>query len=138
MAKRILTVGVYDLLHRGHVALFKRCKDFGEGHNHVIVAVQDSDAVLKFKPGAKLIGSTEERVFMVKSIRYVDEVVVYGSVDDIVKKTDFDILAAGPDQNHEAFQKAFKWCKENGKQVVILPRTEGISSSGLKNEIKGK
>ncbi len=136
MNNRILTVGVYDLLHRGHVALFKKCKDFGEGGNHVIVAVQDSDVVLKFKPNAHLVGSTEERVYMVQSIRYVDEVVVYSSVDEIVTKVDFDILAVGPDQNHDAFQRAFKWCEANGKQVVVLPRTEGISSSALKTEIK--
>ncbi len=138
MNNRILTVGVYDLLHWGHVALFKKCKCFGEGENHVIVAVQDSDMVLKFKPEAHLVGSTQERVYMVESIRYVDEVVVYSSVDDIVTKVDFDILAVGPDQNHEAFQRAFNWCEAHGKRVVVLPRTEGISSSELKKEIKGQ
>lgn len=135
MEQKILTVGVYDLLHRGHVALFKRCKEYG-GKNHVIVAVQDSDVVLKYKPNTTLLYSTEERIFMVQAIRYVDDVVVYQSIDEIVKKVPFDILAVGPDQNHEAFQRAFEWCKENGKQVVVMPRTKGISSSELKIKIK--
>ena len=136
MKQKILTVGVYDLLHRGHVALFKRCKEYGGGKNHVIVAVQDSNVVLKYKPNTTLLYSTEERIFMVQAIRYVDDVVVYQSIDEIVKKVPFDILAVGPDQNHEAFQRAFEWCRENGKQVVVMPRTEGVSSSELKIRIK--
>lgn len=138
MESKILTVGVYDLLHRGHVALFKRCKEFGGGNNHVIVAVQDSDVVLKYKPNTTLLYSTEERMFMVQAIRYVDEVVVYQSIDEIVKHVAFDILAVGPDQKHEGFLKAFDWCERNGKQVVVMPRTEGISSSELKAKIKNE
>lgn len=106
------------------------------GNNHVIVAVQDSDVVLKYKPNTTLLYSTEERIFMVQAIRYVDDVVVYQSIDEIVKVVPFDILAVGPDQNHEAFQRAFKWCEENGKQVVVMPRTQGVSSSELKIRIK--
>lgn len=111
-------------------------RNTGGGKNHVIVAVQDSDVVLKYKPNTTLLYSTEERIFMVQAIRYVDDVVVYQSIDEIVKKVPFDILAVGPDQNHEAFQRAFEWCKENGKQVVVMPRTKGISSSELKIKIK--
>ena len=111
-------------------------RSMGGGKNHVIVAVQDSDVVLKYKPNTTLLYSTEERIFMVQAIRYVDDVVVYQSIDEIVKKVPFDILAVGPDQNHEAFQRAFGWCRENGKQVVVMPRTEGVSSSELKIRIK--
>lgn len=131
--KRILTVGVYDLLHIGHVELFRKAKSLGD---RLIVAVQDSKVVLRYKPEANLIYATEERMYMVKAIRYVDEVVVYEGVDEIVKEVDFDVFVAGPDQNHEGFQQAKKWCIEHGKEVVVLPRTEGISSSSLKELIK--
>lgn len=133
MHKRILTVGVYDLIHIGHVNLFCRAKDLG---GLLIVAVQDSNHVLRFKPAANLIYSTEERMYMVKAIRFVDEVVPYTSVDSIVKEVDFDTFVVGPDQTHEGFQEAFRWCKEHEKQVVVLPRTEGISSSWLKEQIE--
>ena len=76
--KKVLTVGVYDLLHVGHVNLFRRAKAQGD---YLIVAVQSSDVVLKYKPEAKLIYSTEERMYMVKSIRYVDEVIEYLNVN---------------------------------------------------------
>lgn len=116
----------------------KDVRNSGGGNNHVIVAVQDSDVVLKYKPNTTLLYSTEERMFMVQAIRYVDEVVVYQSIDEIVKHVAFDILAVGPDQKHEGFLKAFDWCERNGKQVVVMPRTEGISSSELKAKIKNE
>lgn len=131
--RKVLTVGVYDLLHVGHVNLFRRAKSLGD---FLIVAVQTSEYVTKFKPSAKIIGSTEERMFMVRAIRYVDDVCEYQNVSDIVKTVDFDIFAVGPDQTHQGFQDAFLWCKENGKDVVVLPRTEGISTSWLKEQIK--
>lgn len=131
--KKVLTVGVYDLLHIGHINLFRRAKSLGD---YLIVAIQDSDYVKKFKPSANLIYNTEERMYMVKSIRYVDEVTSYDSVDNIVRIVGFDVLVAGPDQNHQAFQKAFEWCKENGKEIIVLPRTEGVSTSWLKEQIK--
>lgn len=131
--KKVLTVGVYDLLHIGHVELFRKAKALGDW---LLVAVQDSNVVLKYKPDANLVYSTEERMYMVRSIRYVDAVVVYEGVDEIVKEVDFDIFVTGPDQKHEGFQRAMQWCKENGKKMVILPRTEGVSSSSLKELIK--
>lgn len=131
--KRILTVGVYDLLHIGHIELFRKAKALGDW---LIVAVQASDSVLTYKLDSNLVYSTEERCYMVRSIRYVNEVVVYNGVDDIVKRIDFDILVTGPDQNHAGFQAAIAYCKEYHKEVVTLPRTEGISSSQLKDLIK--
>lgn len=131
--KKVLTVGVYDLLHIGHVEVFRRARRYGD---HLIVAVQDSEVILKYKPEAKMVYSTEERCYMVKAIRYVDDVVVYRGVDDIVKEVDFDVFVKGPDQQHEGFQRAVAWCEEHGKEVITLPRTEGISSSWLKETIK--
>ena len=126
---KVLTVGVFDVLHLGHVLLFKHAKELGD---YLIVAVQDSDTVLKYKPNANLINSTDNRITMVESIRYVDEVVVYKDVDKFVQTMDFDIFAVGPDQSHEGFIKATEWCKKNGRKVIVIPRTEGISSSMIK------
>lgn len=133
--KRVLTVGVYDLLHKGHIELFRRAKGLGD---YLIVAVQDGDVILKYKPQAKVLNSTEDRIYMVQSIKYVDETIVYGAVDDIVKNVDFDVFVSGPDQNHSGFQNAIKWCEENGKEFTILARTDGVSSSELKAKIAEK
>ncbi len=133
--KRVLTFGVYDLLHLGHILLFKHAKEKGD---YLIAAVQDGDSILKYKPEATIINTTDERRMMVASIRYVDEVITYKDVDNDIVNIDFDILAIGPDQNHEGFQRAIKWCKKNDKEVVVIPRTEGISSSLLREFINIK
>lgn len=131
----VLTVGVYDMLHIGHILLFKKAKELG---NKLIVAVQDGDYILKYKPNTKMVYSTEERCYMVSALKYVDEVIVYRDVDVDIQNIDFDIFAKGPDQNHSGFQRAVNWCKENGKEVVIIPRTEGISSTLLREYHKFK
>ena len=130
--KRVFTVGVYDVLHIGHVKLFERARALGD---YLIVAVQDGDYVRKYKPEAKMLYTTDERVYMVGAVRYVDEVVLYRDVDSIVREVDFDVFAVGPDQQHAGFQAAMKWCREHGREVVTLPRTDGISSTQLRQGI---
>ena len=133
--KTILTVGVYDMLHIGHILLFKHAKELGD---RLIVAVQDGEFIQKYKPGTQMVYSTEERMYMVSTIKYVDEVVVYRDVDKDIQEIDFDVFAKGPDQQHAGFQRAVEWCKANGKDVVIIPRTEGISSTMLREYTKTK
>ena len=128
--KKILTFGVYDMLHIGHILLFKHAKELGD---ELTVAVQESDSVLKYKPNTNMVYTTEDRLFMVNSIRYVDKVVTYRNVDEDIKHIDFDVFAKGPDQNHEGFERAVEWCRANGKDVVVIPRTEGITSTMLRN-----
>lgn len=135
--KTILTFGVYDMLHIGHILLFKHIKEhFPDEKCHLIVAVQNAECIMKYKPDTKMVYSTEERMFMVSSVRWVDEVVTYNDVDIDIQNIDFDVFAKGPDQCHLGFRKAVKWCNQNSKQVVIIPRTEGISSTMLREYSK--
>lgn len=127
--KKVFTVGVFDILHYGHIRLFERARELG---GKLIVAVQDSGTILKYKPNTTIVNNTETRMYMVGSIRFVDDVIVYEDVDEIVKQVDFDVFAMGEDQNHQGFQRAARWCKDHGREVVIIPRTKGISSSFLR------
>lgn len=133
--KKVMTVGVYDLLHKGHVELYRRAKGLGD---YLIVAAQDGDFILKYKPTAKVLNSTEDRKYMIKSIRYVDEVITYTDVDKIVQDVDFDVFVTGPDQCHDGFKRAIRWCEANGKEHIVLGRTDGVSSSELKAKIASK
>ena len=133
--KTVITFGVYDMLHIGHILLFKRAKELGD---KLIVAIQDGDYILKYKPGTNMIYSTEERAYMVSCIKYVDEVLIYKDIDKDIQTHDFDVFAKGPDQCHAGFVKAIEWCKEHNKEVVVIPRTEGISSSMLREYSKLK
>ena len=123
------------MLHIGHMLLFKRAKELGD---YLVVSVQDGECILKYKPGTEMIYTTDERLYMVSAIRYVDEVVTYKDVDVDIQNIYFDVFVKGPDQCHAGFQRAVKWCEEHGKEVVTLPRTEGISSTMLRQYSKTK
>ena len=139
MGKVALTVGVFDLLHWGHFELFRRCKELAGDGGRLIVAVQRDEVVTKYKPQTKLVYNWDQRVKMIKVLRYVDEVVPYEDIDESIKKINFDVFAIGGDQVHSGFQRAVEWCEANGRQVVRLSRTEGVSSSQLRGESsKGK
>ena len=129
--RKVLTFGVYDYFHLGHLRLFERAKKLGD---YLIVAVQDGDFILKYKPNAKIMYTTAQRIDMISALRVVDEVITYENVDESIQKVDFDIFVIGGDQNHAGFQRAVKWCVENGKEVIRLERTPGICSSDIKNE----
>jgi cytidyltransferase-like protein len=129
---RVLTFGVFDYFHYGHLKLFQRAKALGD---HLTVAVQRDSEIHKTKPQAQILYTTEQRLEMVDAICYVDAVMVYDQVDTAISQVEFDILAVGPDQTHPGFRRAMAWCAENGKQVVVLERTAGICSSGIKENL---
>lgn len=132
--KTVVTFGVYDLLHWGHFELFRRCKEYAGEGGRLIVAVQADEWVTKFKD-IKLTYSWGQRAKMIATLRYVDEVVPYTSVDDTIKTLDFDAAIFGPDQTHAGFLRAKEWCAVNGREVIVLPRTEGISSSQIRSGV---
>lgn len=131
--KKVITFGVFDYFHLGHLRLFEKAKKLGD---YLIVAVQDGDCILKTKPDAMILYTTKERVDLVKALRMVDEVIIYQDVDKTIPLVDFDIFAIGEDQNHAGFQRAVEWCKKNGKDVIRLSRTPGISSSNIKSQLE--
>ena len=131
--KKIITFGVFDYFHLGHLRLFKQCKNFAD---YLIVAVQDSKYILMFKPEAEIRYSTEERVEMLESLKIVDEVIVYDSLcENTLEKIDFDILALGEDHRGGRFDEAEKWCEKHNKKVVRLKRTQGICSSEINSKL---
>ena len=130
---KILTFGVYDYFHLGHLRLFKQCKEYAD---YLIVAVQDGDYIKKFKPDAQILYTTEQRVEMLEALRIVDKVLVYQTVGkDALEHIDFDILALGEDHRGGRFDEVEKWSNEHNKQVVRLKRTPGICSSDIKKNL---
>lgn len=131
--KKVITFGVFDYFHLGHLRLFQNAKRLGD---YLIVAVQDDAYIKKFKPDAVTLYTTEERIELVRALRVVDEVVVYRDVSEDICKIDFDVFAIGEDQRHAGFQTAVAYCEQTGKSVVRMKRTEGIASSEIKNRIQ--
>lgn len=130
--KKVVTVGVFDFFHLGHLNVLEAAKKHGD---YLIVAVHDDKLNTK---GVEFLYSLEERMRFVESIKCVDEVITYERVDLLLPKIDFDVFAFGPDQNHQYFQKAFEWCEQNNKEMVMLQRTEGISSTRIREIINKK
>lgn len=130
--KKVVTVGVFDYFHLGHLRLFENARKLGD---YLIVAVQDGDSILKTKPDANVLYTTQQRIDLVRALRVVDEVIVYQDVDRTLPEVDFDVFAIGGDQTHAGFQRAVKWCEAHGKEVVRLPRTPGICSSEIKSQL---
>lgn len=128
---KVVTFGVYDYLHYGHLKLFERASKLGD---YLIVAVQKDEEIHKTKPDAKMLYSLEQRMEFIGAIRFVDKVIPYTQVDIDIKTIDFDVFVLGEDQNHAGFQRAIKWAKANNKEVIRLERTKDISSSQIKKD----
>ena len=128
MAK-VITYGTYDLLHYGHINLLKRAKELGD---YLIVAVS-TDSFNELK-GKRTYHNYETRKMMLESIKYVDLVIPEENweqkIEDI-KKYDIDIVVMGSDwAGSDRFDYLKEYC-----EVVYLPRTEGISTSQIKEEL---
>ena len=93
--KRVFTNGCFDVLHRGHFELLKHCKSLG----HVIVGLNSDTSVRKLKGSSRPVFSQEDRMFMLLSCKYVDEVHIFNEDTpyNLIKKTKPDIIVKGGD-----------------------------------------
>lgn len=124
---RVITYGTYDLLHQGHINLLRRAKELGD---YLIVGVT-SDSFDRGRGKLNVRNNVLERVEAVKATGYADEVIIedyLGQKIDDIQKYDVDIFAIGSDWIGK-FDYLNEYCK-----VVYLPRTEGISSTMLREE----
>ena len=134
--KKVLTFGVFDYFHLGHLNALSQCRQYGD---YLIVGVQSDEYALKCKPGVVLFYTQEERVRMIRALRMVDEVFIYDMLcEDVMESVDFDVLALGEDHRGERFAVIENWCHAHGKAVVRLRRTPGISSSLIREEAGAK
>ena len=131
--KTAITFGVFDLLHFGHFELFRRIRELVGPDGRVYVMLQVDESVEKYKPGCRRVYDFATRQRMLETLRTVDRVIPYDAVGvESIQSVDFDLLVVGPEHTNERFQRLFKWCDEHGKEVVALPRTDGISTTKLK------
>lgn len=135
MKKIFLTAGVFDLLHYGHYELFRRIKEMAGAEGVLTVALQEDEWVAKYKD-VKLVYNWQQRKNMIAAIRYVNDVVPYTAIDQSIKDIPLDVFVVGEDQCHSGFQAAMRWCREQDKEVFVMPRTKGISTTDLKKCIK--
>lgn len=127
--KRVITYGTFDLLHYGHINLLRRAKALGD---YLIVALSTDEFNLKSK-NKKTYFPYEQRKQLLESIRYVD--LVIPEEDWNQKRNDMheyhiDTFVMGDD-----WKGKFDFLKDEGVDVVYLPRTPEISSSKIKKDL---
>jgi len=127
--KRVITYGTYDLLHQGHINLLRRAKALGD---YLIVGVTN-DNFDRERGKLNVRNNVLERVEAVKATGLADKIVIedyVGQKIDDIQKYDVDIFAIGSD-----WEGKFDYLKEFC-EVVYLPRTEGISSTMLREDLQ--
>ena len=129
------TTGVYDLFHIGHLNILRRAKEQCE---YLIVGVSTDEIVEEYK-GKRPVIPFDERIEIVKAIRYVDEVVPQTSMNKMEawEKIHFDALFHGSDwKGSHMYDDIEKKLKEVGVDMVFLPHTEGTSSTLLTDKLQ--
>jgi len=125
--KKVITYGTYDLFHYGHYRLLKRARALGE---YLIVGVS-TDEFNRLK-GKESIQPFEYRKKILEAFEYVDEVIPeedWEQKEGDVEKYNIDIFVMGDD-----WRGKFDFLKDKC-EVVYLPRTDGISTTDVKNHI---
>lgn len=128
--KRVITYGTFDLLHYGHINLLRRARALGD---YLIVALSTDEFNSNAK-NKKTYFSYADRKMMVESIRYVDLVIPEENWEQ--KRNDIrlyqvDVFVMGDD-----WAGKFDFLKEEGAEVIYLPRTPEISTTQIKNDLK--
>jgi glycerol-3-phosphate cytidylyltransferase len=128
--RTVITFGTFDVLHVGHVRVLERAAALGD---RLVVGVS-SDALNADKKGRAPVYSQAERMEIVSALRCVDQVFVEESLErkrDYIVEHGADILVMGDDWVGE-----FDWVSD-ACEVVYLPRTPSVSTTGLIEHIAG-
>ena len=128
--RRVITYGTYYLLHYVHIELLRIAREMGD---YLIVALS-TDEFNQIK-NKKSYYDFEQRKMMLESIRYVDLVIPedgWGQKETDVDRYDVDVFVMGHD-----WEGKFDFLKDRCV-VVYLKRTEGISTTKIKQELYGK
>lgn len=130
LPRSVITFGTFDLFHIGHLNILRRARMLGD---RLIVGVS-TDALNQRKKGLHPVFAEDERMSIVGSLRYVDEVFPEESLEQkahYIRHYGAKVLAMGDDWAGR-FDQFRELC-----EVVYLPRTEGISTTEIKHGIAG-
>ena len=132
----VLTNGVFDLLHVGHIRYLERARSFGDA---LVVALNSDRSVQELKGSGRPVTSQNERAEILAALRSVTFVTIFDDVSprSLIAKVLPDVLVKGgdysPDQIHGREEVELA-----GGQVVSLPFVEGVSTSSIIGRMKGQ
>jgi rfaE bifunctional protein nucleotidyltransferase chain/domain len=99
--KYIWVNGCFDILHRGHIELFKYAKSLGD---YLVVGIDEDDRIRASKGDSRPINNLEDRMELLRSIRYIDDVVCFGSdegLDSEVLQSGAEVMVVGSDYKNK-------------------------------------
>ncbi|PCI03549.1 MAG: cytidylyltransferase [Zetaproteobacteria bacterium] len=130
----VYTVGTFDLLHVGHLALLEHCASLGDS---VAVGVASDEVVKLYKPNVPVI-PLEQRIQMLLALSCVDIVLPYHELDYIAvcKQVKADIFVIGEDWGKKPHNEDVeKYLKSQGKEIVQIRYNPRNSSTKIKARI---
>lgn len=135
---RVLTMGTFDLLHPGHVALFRECRRLAGSAGTVIAAVNTDAFVAKFKRQPTMTGS--ERADMIGALRDVDVTIMNDGLDQagLIEYVGPEILAVGIDWSTRDYYGQLgitpAWLDDRGISLVYLAheRSATVSTTAIR------
>ncbi|MEO1957175.1 MAG: adenylyltransferase/cytidyltransferase family protein [Methylophilaceae bacterium] len=130
----IYTVGTFDLLHVGHLALLEYCKTLGDT---VAVGVAADEVVMLYKPNIPVI-PLAQRIAMLKALRCVDIVVPYHKLDylTVCQEVKADIFVIGEDWGRKPHNKDVEdYMREQGRKVIQVQYNPQTSSTQIRKSV---
>lgn len=128
------TAGTFDMFHIGHLNLIKNARSRCD---YLIVGVNTDELVQQYK-GKKVVVPLEERMEIIRALRYVDEVMSVESLDkkEIWLKKHYDLLFIGEDwKGNPRWEATEKEMKQYGVETIFLPYTKGTNSTLLREKL---
>lgn len=124
MAKLVVTNGCFDLFHVGHLSLLQRASELGE----LIVLVNSDESVKRLKGPTRPIIPQDQRVAIIKAIRYVSHVQLFDSdtPEELIKIIQPDYLVKGPGYTKEQIAG-----HQYAKETIILQHGSAVSTSTI-------
>lgn len=131
--KVVFTNGCFDLLHSGHVHLFREAKRLGD---ILIVAVNDDDSVSRIKGPKRPIFPLNERMEILEAIQFIDYLISFSqeTPKKIISSLLPDVLVKGGDWNMEEVVGREEVIAAGG-EVVLIPPLEGQSTSQILSRV---
>ena len=130
----VYTVGTFDLLHVGHLALLEYCKSLGDT---VAVGVASDEVVMLYKPNIPVV-PLDQRIEMLKALSCVDIVIPYHELDylTVCKEVKADIFVIGEDWGRKPHNKGVEdYMKEQGRKVVQVQYNPRTSSTEIRKTV---
>ena len=131
--KIVFTNGVFDLVHSGHVELLNFAKMLGD---KLVVGLNSDNSTRLLKGNKRPINKEEDRKNIIQSLRAVDEVIVFDSIDttDLINNLNPDIIVKGGEWTVDEVRERDKI--PDNIEVYVYPFKEGYSSTNIINMIK--